>query len=120
MQDRFLPARKFGGKRFVVSHLSQNDGDDICLPTDLHRATALQAFAAGKHVFCEKPIALSTEDAMVMTEAALLADRQLMVGHCIRFWPEYVELKRMVDSGKQGRLLSCVLAEIESARSGEY
>ena len=83
---------------------------DICLPTDLHRSIALEAFAAGKHVFCEKPIALTTNDASAMTLAAHQADRQLMVGHCIRFWPEYIELKRIVDSGEHGPLLSLSLS----------
>lgn len=83
---------------------------DICLPTDLHRTIALEAFTAGKHVFCEKPIALTRSDASDMTLAAHLADRQLMVGHCIRFWPEYIELKRIVDSGAHGRLLSLSLS----------
>jgi predicted dehydrogenase len=82
---------------------------DICLPTDLHRETALLALGAGKHVFCEKPIALTREDAAAMTAAAHLAGRQLMVGHCIRFWPEYLELKRAVDSGEHGRLVSLSL-----------
>jgi predicted dehydrogenase len=79
---------------------------DICLPTDLHREAALSAFAAGKHVFCEKPIAITREDALAMIDAARAADRQLMVGHCIRFWPEYLELKRLVDSGERGSLVS--------------
>lgn len=79
---------------------------DICLPTDLHHEIALQAFSAGKHVFCEKPVALTRDDATAMTTAAHDADRQFMVGHCIRFWPEYVELKRLVDSGEYGGLLS--------------
>ncbi len=79
---------------------------DICLPTDLHCNIALEAFAAGKHVFCEKPIALTSEEASAMVDAAQKAGRQFMVGHCIRFWPEYVELKRLVESGEHGRLLS--------------
>ena len=83
---------------------------DICLPTDLHRTIALEAFAAGKHVFCEKPIALTRNDASAMTLAAHQADRQFMVGHCIRFWPEYIELKRVVDSSEHGRLLSLSLS----------
>jgi predicted dehydrogenase len=83
---------------------------DICLPTDLHCAIALQAFAAGKHVFCEKPIALTRDDAAVMNLAASESGLQLMVGHCIRFWPEYVELKRVVESGEHGRLLSLSLS----------
>jgi len=91
-----------GGVEFSVA--------DICLPTDLHRDNALRAIAAGKHVFCEKPIALNKADAMAMTAASRSAGRQLMVGHCIRFWPEYVELKRVVDSGAHGRLLSLSLS----------
>jgi len=83
---------------------------DICLPTDLHRTIALEAFAAGKHVFCEKPIALTRSDASDMTLAARQSDRQFMVGHCIRFWPEYITLKRIVDSGEHGRLLSLSLS----------
>lgn len=83
---------------------------DICLPTDLHRDMALQAFAAGKHVFCEKPIALTPDDAAAMTSAAGQAAREFMVGHCIRFWPEYVDLKKRVDSGESGKLLSLSLS----------
>jgi predicted dehydrogenase len=79
---------------------------DICLPTDLHLEMALKAFSDGCHVFCEKPIALTVGDAEKMVQAGVVACRQLMIGHCIRFWPEYVELKRVVDSGEHGRLLS--------------
>jgi predicted dehydrogenase len=79
---------------------------DICLPTDLHRDIACRAFEDGRHVFCEKPIALRLDAAREMTAAAHKAKRQFMVGHCLRFWPEYAELKRLVDSGEQGRLLS--------------
>jgi len=87
---------------------------DICLPTDLHLEMAMKAFAGGCHVFCEKPIALTIEDAEKMVQAGVAARRQLMIGHCIRFWPEYVELKRLVDSGEHGRLLSLSM----SRRSG--
>ncbi len=83
---------------------------DICLPTDLHRDVSLQAFELGKHVFCEKPIALTMEDAAAMTSSARASGLQFMVGHCIRFWPEYVELKRLVESGEHGRLVSLSLA----------
>ncbi len=82
---------------------------DICLPTDLHREIALQAFAAGKHVFCEKPIALTRDAAAAMNRAARESGRQFMVGHCIRFWPEYQELKRLVDTCEHGRLVSLSL-----------
>lgn len=82
---------------------------DICLPTDLHRDQVLSALSHGKHVFCEKPISLTTEEALEMTEAARRANLQFMVGHCIRFWPEYIELQRLVSSGAHGRLMSLSL-----------
>jgi predicted dehydrogenase len=79
---------------------------DICLPTPQHREAAERAFAAGKHVLLEKPIALTLEDAGAITAAAERAGRLLVVGLVLRFWPEYVELRRIVDSGELGRPLA--------------
>jgi len=83
---------------------------DICLPTDLHRRTAELALSAGKHVFCEKPLALTMADAESMVQAARQANRQLMVGHCLRFWPEYEVLAELVRSGEHGALVSLSLS----------
>jgi predicted dehydrogenase len=76
---------------------------DICLPTTLHREVAERAFAAGKHVLLEKPIALSAEDADAILAAAERSGRLFMVGLVLRFWPEYVELGRQVSAGAVGR-----------------
>lgn len=81
----------------------------VCLPTDLHPDATMAALAAGKHVFCEKPIALTRESAELMTREAQRCGRQLMVGHCLRFWPEYETLRAMVKSGEHGRLVSLSL-----------
>jgi predicted dehydrogenase len=80
------------------------DAVDICLPTPLHRAIAVQALDAGKHVFLEKPIALTMADADAIIEAAARSGRILMVGLVLRFWPEYVELQRRLAAGELGRL----------------
>lgn len=85
---------------------SDVDAVDICLPTYLHASTTVQAARASKHVFCEKPMAMTDEEARSMIAACDKAGKALMIGHCIRFWPEYVELKNMVDDGRYGRLLS--------------
>jgi predicted dehydrogenase len=69
---------------------------DLCVPTDLHRPYAERAFAAGKHVLCEKPIALSLPDADAMIAAAARARRILMVGHVLRFWSEYRQLRTLL------------------------
>jgi UDP-N-acetylglucosamine 3-dehydrogenase len=85
--------------------LSDPDVDvvDVCLPTPLHREAVERAFAAGKHVFLEKPIALTLEDADAIVEAAARSGQVFMVGLVLRFWPEYVELQRRVASGELGR-----------------
>jgi predicted dehydrogenase len=79
-------------------------GVDLCVPNDLHRRFAERAFAAGKHVLCEKPIALTLEDADTMIAGAREAGVTLMVGHLIRFWPEYARLREVVLSGELGRI----------------
>jgi predicted dehydrogenase len=76
---------------------------DVCLPTDLHREACERAFAAGKHVFLEKPIALTPGDADAIIAAAERSGRLFMVGLVLRFWPEYAELQRRVAAGELGR-----------------
>jgi predicted dehydrogenase len=77
----------------------------ICLPTALHCPVALDALAAGKHVFVEKPIAASSADADLMMAAARRADRQLFVGMTHRFYPEVLGGKSVVDSGGIGEVV---------------
>ncbi len=82
---------------------------DICLPTDLHATFARKAIAAGKHLFCEKPLALTTADGKKIAEEAKRAGVFFQVGQCIRFWPEYLAFETLVKSGKLGNLLSLSL-----------
>jgi len=82
------------------------DAVDICLPTPAHRQAAEYALAAGKHVFLEKPIALTLEDADAIAAAAERSGTILMIGLVLRFWPEYVELGRLVEGGGLGRPLA--------------
>ncbi|MFA5467459.1 MAG: Gfo/Idh/MocA family oxidoreductase [Sphaerochaetaceae bacterium] len=77
---------------------------DICLPTFLHEQYVTMAFEKGAHVLCEKPFALSYESAKKMVEAAEKAQKTLMVGQVIRFWPEYVVAKEVVDKGELGTI----------------
>ena len=79
------------------------DAVDICLPTPHHRELTEAALRAGKHVLLEKPLALNLEDAEAIVRAAEAGDRVVMVAQVLRFWPEYVELRRIVESGELGR-----------------
>ncbi len=81
------------------------DAVDVCLPTLLHRTATELALDHGKHVFLEKPLALTLEDADAIVEAAGRSDCVFMVGLVLRFWPEYVELQRRVAAGELGRVL---------------
>lgn len=95
----------------VSSHLEvirdpSIDVVDICLPTYLHAQVAIAALESGKHVICEKPMALTSESARQMLAARDASGKRLMIAHCIRFWPEYRFLKDVIDSRRLGALLS--------------
>ncbi len=79
---------------------------DICLPTDLHADATVKALEAGKHVICEKPMAIDIESADRMIAASKASGKRLMIAHCIRFWPEYEILENLTKSGQLGKLLS--------------
>ncbi len=79
---------------------------DICLPTHLHARTAIQALRAGKHVLCEKPMALDGNEADSMIAEAGRAGKVLMIAQVLRFFPAYRELSRLVKSGQLGRIRS--------------
>jgi predicted dehydrogenase len=78
---------------------------DVCLPPAAHAGASIAASKAGKHVLCEKAIALKAEDAVDMVEAAKAAGRQLMIAHVLPFVPEYGFAYEKVESGEYGRLL---------------
>ena len=73
------------------------DAVDICLPTYLHRNHAINAMCSGYHVFCEKPMALTLEEAQAMTQAARETGHILHIGQCLRYWPAYAEIKTLID-----------------------
>lgn len=77
---------------------------DICLPTYLHKSFVLKAAQLGKHVICEKPMATTLEDARAMIEACRKAGVKLMIGHVLRFFPEYAKAKQMVDGNAVGKV----------------
>ncbi|HHT79109.1 MAG TPA: Gfo/Idh/MocA family oxidoreductase [Actinobacteria bacterium] len=79
---------------------------DICVPTFAHAELAIKAANAGKHILCEKPLALSLNDADDMINAAKQNNVKAMTGHVLRFWPEYVKIKEIIDSRYLGRPLN--------------
>ncbi|MEW6249820.1 MAG: Gfo/Idh/MocA family oxidoreductase [Planctomycetota bacterium] len=77
---------------------------DICTPNMLHRPGALAAFAAGKHVLCEKPLAATTADIRAMIAARDQAGRLLMTCQHMRFEERTQLLRNMLAGGRLGEV----------------
>lgn len=78
---------------------------DLCLPTSLHAEYTIKALGEGYHVFCEKPMALTTAETERMLEAERSSGKMFSVGQCLRFWPAYVEVKKLLGGRGFGRVL---------------
>jgi len=89
-----------------IDLLSREDiqGVVIAAPATEHYALAKQALLAGKNVFVEKPLALLVEEGEELTQLAKMQNRVLMVGHLLHYHPAVKELKRLVHSGKLGKV----------------
>jgi predicted dehydrogenase len=81
------------------------DALSITLPTFLHPDMTVKALEAGVHVLCEKPMALSVAECDRMIAAAKSHRRVLQIGHCIRFWPEYVVTRELIQGGQHGKAI---------------
>jgi predicted dehydrogenase len=96
-------SRRYTDYRDVL-RLGDVDAVSIALPNWLHEPVALEAFAHGKHVLCEKPLATSVEGGYRMIEAAHAANKTLMVCYNHRYRPEIMWLKRLIAAGEFGQL----------------
>jgi predicted dehydrogenase len=91
-----------------IDALLNNEDTDavvICTPTFLHTEMVKKAANAKKNIFCEKPFALSMKEADEMVEVVKRNKVKAMVGHVLRFWPEYVKAKEIIESGDLGKPL---------------
>ena len=77
---------------------------DIAVPTYLHRDIAVAAAQAGKHLFCEKPMALDSRQAIEMCKAATKAGIVHYLNHNYRRCPAVTLAKQLIDEGKIGRV----------------
>ncbi|MGI8418311.1 MAG: Gfo/Idh/MocA family protein [Nakamurella sp.] len=80
-----------------------SDVVDICTPSTSHLAAAAAAAAAGKPVICEKPLARSHSQAVELIDSCRRAAVPLLVGHVVRYFPQYAAAKRAVADGRIGR-----------------
>ncbi len=76
----------------------------VITPNALHHNQVIRAAQAGKHVICEKPLAISAKEGQEMVDACLKAGVKLLVGYRMRFEPNTLEVVRLRQAGAFGRL----------------
>ncbi|MER9002656.1 Gfo/Idh/MocA family oxidoreductase [Mesorhizobium sp. M0862] len=102
-------ARRWGWREATTDWKAVTRGDDIDVvviitPNDSHEEIALDAFANGKHVFCEKPLANTAAAARRMAEAAECSGKVNIVNFVYRCWPAVQFARKLIDDGELGEL----------------
>jgi predicted dehydrogenase len=102
-------AKQFGYVRYSscweqVVNDPEVDAIDICLPEHLHEEVCIAALEAGKHVLCEKPLALSLAEAQRIIEKAATVNVKTMCGFNYRFLPAVRLARDLIQQGKLGRV----------------
>lgn len=92
----------------------------ICSATANHAEQAIAAAASGAHVLCDRPMATTLDDARRMIDVAAQAGVKLMIGHVLRFWPEYVAVARMLRDGELGDILSVTTSRVSGTLTAEW
>lgn len=100
---------KFGIPNVFTDYREMLKGDlvdavSVCTPNNCHMPQAIAALNAGKHVLCEKPLAMNAAQARKMVAAAKQAKRLLMTAQCMRYSGAAQSLKKMIDTGRFGDL----------------
>lgn len=81
------------------------DAIDVCTPNGVHAPAAIAAAEAGKHVFCEKPMAMSSKEAQAMADAAKKNGVKFVMGFQHRYEPRSFAIREQIESGKFGRIM---------------
>ena len=78
----------------------------VGLPNSMHREYTIRAAQLGKHVLCEKPMAISSTECNQMIAACRAANRHLMIAYRVHYDPTHMEAQRLIQSGALGQLQS--------------
>ena len=92
----------------------QIDMIDICTPSYLHAELAIKALEAGKHVICEKPMSINTQECERIIRAASKSGKLFMTAHVVRFMKAYEYLKNIIDTKEFGNPVHFDMKRISS------
>lgn len=103
-------ADQFGGKAFSSSEELLSDPEidavSVCTANNAHAEISIQALEHGKHVLCEKPMAMDLADCEAMVEAADRSGKILMIGHNQRLVKAHIQAKEMIEEGVIGEVIT--------------
>lgn len=100
----------FGGKVFATAEEliadPTIDAVSVCVANAFHAEMTIKALQAGKHVLCEKPMAVTLADCEAMVAAAKKAGKRLMLGHNQRLAPAHKKAREIIESGAMGKVIT--------------
>lgn len=116
-------AKKFGAQHAYTNYDEMLRNPDVTVvaihtPNSLHAEQAIAAARAGKHVFCDKPMATSAADAERMIRECEKAGVKLGVNFHNRFMPCFIDTQRIIESGEIGKVQLVELEASPGARPG--
>jgi predicted dehydrogenase len=79
---------------------------DLCLPSFMHEKFAVRAARAKKHILVEKPVAFTLEEARSIYDAGRENGVRVMTAQVLRFWPEYVKIRELIQGGELGEIIT--------------
>jgi predicted dehydrogenase len=116
-------AREASSSESVDEVLGADDVDAVVIatPAPTHAELACRAMKAGKHVLCEKPLALSVQDGERVSQMAEQTGRVLLVGHLMLYHPAVLRLRELLTSGELGDLyyIHCTRVNLGRLRPDE-
>ena len=108
-----VESRKLFGDEFVaagnIEEILENDSIEWVMVASMNKQHAEQtiaAFEAGKHVFCQKPLALTVDECLAMRAAWQKSGKQFVIGFNLRYSPHYRAIKAVIESGVIGEIVS--------------
>lgn len=103
-------AQEYGGRTVETVEELYNDPSIVaisdCSSNETHHIHSTQALLSGKHVLCEKPLAITVKEAEKILEAARISGKKLMVGHNQRFTKAHQKAKELIDKKELGEVLT--------------
>jgi UDP-N-acetylglucosamine 3-dehydrogenase len=103
-------ARQYGAKPFTdyrkLIELKSLDAVIVCATNTTHAVMTIDALRAGKHVLCEKPMAVNLQDARSMISASEESGKYLMIAHNQRLSPAHIKAKEILRTGRLGKVLT--------------